>query len=169
MPLTATGAFSLPLANLKTLLANCAAFQTWTGTADAAAAAARIDLFAEQTASLTLPGAVVTWGAQNSYSSSKAFGGEGGTYERTGTADIYFTSDLDTTYAEYASTLDNLMLAFCNDIGEIMDDMDALAGRDTYLDVRGWDKVAGPMRSGEEDTSKMVQMVVRVMWWGMSV
>jgi hypothetical protein len=44
MPVTASGPISLPLENGRTLIANCAAFRTWTGTADIAAAKNRIHL-----------------------------------------------------------------------------------------------------------------------------
>ena len=167
MAVVGTGAFCLPLENLRTLLANCSAFQTWTGTANATAAKARISLFAENID--TLPTATITWGAQNNYASDKAFGGEGGTYIRGGNADIFFIGDLESTYAAYEDTLDDLMLDFCNGIGAIMDDLDELAGTDAYLDVTGWQKVGGPMRSGKEETEKIVELVVRVSWTGAAV
>lgn len=42
MPVAASGPVSLPLENLKVLLANCAAFRAWVGAADVTAARARI-------------------------------------------------------------------------------------------------------------------------------
>ena len=167
MTVAGTGAICLPLENLKTLLANCAAFQTWTSTADATAAAARIALFAEAASGRTLPDSVIFWGADNDIGSNKIAGGAGNSYDRQGTADIFFTSDIATTYADYEDTLDELMVAFLNDVGGIMDDMDELAGTDEYLNVTGWQKVSGPTRSGKEETEEpLVQIVMRVMWWG---
>ena len=165
MPLTASGGLSLPLENLRTLLSNCTTFQTWTGTATPAAAAARIYLWGYD-GTPTYPTAIVFWGDANSYDSEAIASGGPNQFGVRADCDLIFLANIDTTYTTYASSFEQCMMAFCNDVGGIIDSMKDLAGSGAYLNIESIRKIAGPSRSDKSDTQNLIEIVFRCTWAG---
>ncbi len=164
MALSAAGAITLPLENLRTLIANCTAFQTWTGTADAAEAKTRIELFAATCSTLTLPAAAIDFAAPNNFwQAQKQFDGSVPLFVRTGSADISFEMEITEAYRDDP---EQSYMELANDIGGIIDDMLELAGTDEYLMLTGLSVKAGPGKFGKEESEKLAGVLVTATWWG---
>lgn len=147
MAVTAAGRLSLPLDNLQDLIANSGNFQTWTGTANAAAAKARIHVQAEGP-SYTRPAAIVSLGPDDDWRSVQDSAGAAGHYVDTGMLRVQFEANVASgNQADHTDAL----YEFTNNVGAIIDDMLGLAGSDTYLVVHEIRKTDGPGRIRIED------------------
>lgn len=176
MTVNPTNIINLPLKHMQTLLSNCSNFQTWTGTASAAAAAARIHLYGEVDTegqrNVTYPVAAIFFGEPNSIRGTKEFGGSGGLYTAEGDMDVLFIADVPAAYAgDDAGDWADRYVNFNNTIGAIIEDALALAdtndGTNQYLNVTGWAKVSGPGRSDKADEEDRLQVAIRFAWSGM--
>lgn len=135
---TATGLASLPLENLRTLLANCTSLQSWVGAADATAAKSHIHLMGKRKAAAdaTIPDAdwpfvIVDHDDAGAFADpSIEVGG--------GTMLVQFWAQ---TAADYALDPENAGLAFLNNVGAILADAQTLSLQGGYLVVRtiDWD------------------------------
>jgi len=112
MPVTPTGFLSLKVHEMRTLLSNSGDFQTWTGTANAAAALARIHTPLAVATTATLPFAVVDLGTAFNMSNIS---------ERQ----FDFDGDIFLVFREAISQADGLdaYYAFTNTIGAILEDL----------------------------------------------
>lgn len=168
MALAGTGAFNLPLEALRNLLAACTAFQTWTGAANAAAAEASIDIYGEINANFSVPRAIIMFDDATPFDSDRNAGGAGGAqFWHRASAEVWFFADVDT---DYDGTADgdwaDAMMGFMNSMGAIMDEFESTSGTGTHLDTTGWQKVAGPTRTGKEEGADRLMLAVRVPWEG---
>lgn len=149
MPVTPTGPISLPLENLKALLANCAAFRSWVGAADVAAARERIHL-----CGLPAPAAVGGAYGLDELESLRPFavidefafednrpGGDAwvsqrvalGAFVESGRLLVRFEDDVP---AEDARDIAAAKLALMNRIGALVTEMRDLGGGDSeYLSI----------------------------------
>jgi hypothetical protein len=144
---TATGPLSLPFASLAGLLAECATFRTWTGTANKAAALAKID-YPDRNVDANgwpLPGAIITDDdALEQFS------------ERVGTAGgqllVGFSGNVSGTYYTDRDTYDrtNDLADWRNTLGAILNEMlaksrtmneEATAG---HIHLSRWTKLVTP-------------------------
>lgn len=146
MPVTASGIVSLPLEKLRTIIANCAAFQAWTGTADVAEATTRLHLIgpkaedgrkftAEELAELRPFGVIDEWrvpgrpGGGAWVMDRHAQGG----YTPSGKLLLTFE---DAVADDDSGNPDEARLAFMNRLGDVINEMLLLGGGDTeYLSI----------------------------------
>lgn len=121
------GIFSLPLKYLRDTLAASASFQVWVGAADATEAAARV--FYVSTAAMTLPLAVLDWGAGDLEADA---GGSRSWYRQEGELLLLLRGSVSSSEdADEAAEAMNFM----NTIGVIVSEVLALSGQPGYLDV----------------------------------
>jgi hypothetical protein len=147
MPVTASGIVSLPLENLRILVANCDAFQTWTESADVATAKTRLHLIAplaedgrkftaEELASLRPFAVIDEWRAPGGRQGGgswvmdrHALGG----YTPSGKLILTFE---DAVADEDKDNHDEARLQFMNQLGAVLNEMLDLGGGDTdYLSI----------------------------------
>lgn len=147
MPVTASGILSEPLAVLRTMLSESASFQTWVAAANAAAALASIYLIG--TDAPVRPYAIVTridnW-------SSDLVGGSPGDYGFIGRGRLYFDFEDAIASGNQASYADSL-LAFQNNVGAVIVDLQNASGGSERLLLRRFEMVAGPQRFDKTETN----------------
>lgn len=152
---TPAGLFSLPLVRLQSLLANCAAFQTWTNTLNATDAAARVHLVEaalEGDNAVDFPCAVIWQG--DDFGLQVIAGGARNHFADSGSLILWLEAEVP---AEYESDPRNAQLHFMNDVGAILLDMMELAGSDDYLNIVGMDLTFGPAESDERKKQSLGQ------------
>jgi hypothetical protein len=148
MPVTPSGHLSLPLSYLRNTIAASASFQSWTGTVDATAAAARVKIVeypeasVEDPSAIVLPIAVIDWAGV--YERVMDAAGTRNWFDARGALSIMFRSKItDTDPGDAAFT-------HLNNVGAIWADLENLAGTATastsYLDITAIRKVRGPER-----------------------
>lgn len=141
---TPTGMLSLPLSYLRDALADCAAFQAWTGAANATEAKGSI-AYVSAPSSLDLPFAVVGFGP-----SDHALRGRGGlrnAFDSSGDLRLDFWGSVASS--DLADEGDEA-LGFLSTVGAILGELLELAGQAGYLDIVGV-SVGEPMRPAEEE------------------
>ena len=142
-----------PMTALRTLVANSASFRTLVGAADATAALAYIhrvgvDPDANKSLAGLRPFALVAYHVPLDLDDEAQFGGDGNTYVDKGKLGLWFQVDVA---SGDASDHEDAEISFLNTIGDIVAEMEALAGRDEYLNItllRGSD---GPTRSSRQE------------------
>ena len=162
MAVTPSGPLSLPLDNLRTLLANCPSFQTWVGAADAAEALAAISLVAVET--VERPLAIVMQAPGRGWASRQNAGGAANWFSQSGTLLILFEDDVEAEAIE-----PDAELTFTNLVGAIISEMQDLAGSGGHLNVTSIAIKDGPSRSDfseKESTGDYYQVVLEVGWAG---
>jgi hypothetical protein len=125
---TPTGPYSGVIKMLEDLVANSVAFQVWTGTASAAEAATRVRWFLNDDDPLVYPFAVV----------GLDFDSE---TESIATGEVFYSrpKPIVAFFDDYSvASKQNSIIAFCNTIGAIRLDMQALAGKSGYMIVRSF-------------------------------
>lgn len=127
----ATSNLALPRSYLAATLAASAAFQTWTGTANPTAALARI-FFEETTPDKATPIAIVT---SNSYDRTKIAGGTRNYFMGRGELYLFFRDVVLKGESTVDSDIQASLDLFENNVGQTIDDMEALAGQAGYLDI----------------------------------
>lgn len=147
MPVTPTGHLSLPLDYLRKTVAASASFQSWTGTADATAALARVHLVNAAPAA-TRPLAAIDW-ARN-HSSTREADGTHAWFTRQGTLSLLLRDTIATSTSDEDAALD-----FLNKVGALWADMEALAGTSGYLDIQSIRIVQGPERPEEDEVKAL--------------
>ena len=141
---TASGVLSLPLENMRTILAASANFQTWVGAASAAAAKASIYIAAAGSVSDNRPFAGVWYQVPLDWNSSTYGGGDRTHLYASGTLLLWFEASVATAnqasseYAEYA---------FLNDVSAFISDISLLSGSDGYLNITAITGTRGPSRA----------------------
>lgn len=164
MPIAPSGILSLPLGHLRALVAASSSFQTWTGTASAALAAARVHLcdlpkpssneeYTKAELAAYYPCAIVDF-----FHSQRGFGGEAFVWDKevelgwvdSGVLSLDFVELVDEDDA--VSPADTL-LAFTNDVGAVIEAMVALSGTSTdstsYLTIHRLELFQGPYRTDQ--------------------
>lgn len=141
MAVSPSGILSLPLSYLETTVANSSTFQTWTGTANAAAAKARIHIGrAASTADLPLAGV--------------GFGGEFRRYIETAPSDFQTDSVVELFFTDnFSSSLseEDAAYTFLNQVGPIMSDIETLSVQAGYLSIDEWSIKWGPERTDTDE------------------
>ena len=127
MAVTPTGSYGKALSNVRDLIANTTAFQTWTGTANAGAAAARVHLCAASPTA-TRPFAVVRWGGLLSMR-KVAYG----FYQDGGVVNVHFEAAHGEDAQDNPLGMSDAEITFCNDVQGIVDGMVVLAANGTYM------------------------------------
>lgn len=160
MPVTPTGMISLPLDHMRKTIADSAAFRTWVGAADQAAALAKV--YPVLTTATTPPFAVVDW-AEN-FRRLKVAGGTRNFFRQEGDLTVLFRGAVNAAHddADAAYT-------FLNTVGAILAEMEALAGTAGYLDITGITLVDGPSRPLEDEKQSFAdfyQAIYRVEFQG---
>lgn len=151
------GILSVVMDHLRTLLASCTAFQTWVSAVDVAGAKEHVVLFGETQENISYPCAVIIFDAgcelrsQRTFTTISEYGG--------GLA-VMFTKEVPATYSDDFS---EGLLDFANDVGQILEEVDELAGQDSYLNVVGW-SMNGPARSEKREKEDLAQCRVQVEW-----
>lgn len=141
-----TGHLSLPIDLLRKTVAGSTTFQAWTGTADAAAALARVHAV-QADASAAKPFAVVDWA--RSYSRRRDAGGTRNHFQATGSLSLLFRAQITEADAGDAA------YDFLNKVGAVLADMEGLAGTAGYLDVEEIRLVEGPERPEEDEVKAL--------------
>lgn len=160
MPIEPTGILSGPLANCRTLIAACAAWQSWCEKESAEAAATRVHLF-----DLPVPaqGDGQTYEAEELtakrpcarilyYSPPSDMGGQPwqyarvaqGAYRESGKLMVDFLADVDPSMADDPA---GVMIDFTNHLGAVWEQMLELGGGDTeFLCIHAVELFEGPHR-----------------------
>jgi len=162
MAVTPSGPLSLPLDNLRTLLANCQSFQEWVGADDAAEALAFISLVAKDTNERPLALAMQAPG--RGWSAQQNAGGAANWFSSKGTLLLLLEDDVATEMAE-----PDAELTFTNLVGDIISDIMELAGAGVYLNVTSIAIKDGPSRSffdEKESNGDYYQVVLEIGWAG---
>lgn len=157
--MASTGSYSLPLENLRILVANSSTFQTWVGAIDATAALARIYKIAKAEAGLVRPFCMV-----DHESTSKTKIAEPNTFEPSGALRLFFEDVPDDSDASNEAIIE----AFTNEVGGIIDDMEALAGTDGFLMATGFNESSPPTRY-QRSKSQSEGDIIQCSWfvdWG---
>lgn len=131
---TLTGPFGGALEALATLIANSATFQTWTGTASAAAALARIAIGTDL-GTVSCPRVIVFLGDDVELQSQAMGTNSMGFHQAKGTLCFQFQAAPDATYA---GDPENACKNFMNKIFNVVGEMASLSGSGTYLIVRNF-------------------------------
>lgn len=159
---TATGPFSLPLENLRTLLANAAAFQTLVGAATANEALASIYRAAKDNPDNSVPFAVVRWPVPAEWNRTSDSGGAANYFVESGAMEIIIQNPIPTALLSDSALAE---LHFLEQIGPIVRDMELLAGSGTYLNAYHFVPTMGPGRTHpkeKESRGQFYQVVIRV-------
>lgn len=137
MAIVPAGMISLPLSYLRATIAESAAFQSWTGTADAAAALLRI--FPVATESVIYPLCLVDWA--DNFKRSMDAAGSRNYFRQDGDLAMIFMDIVDPAHDETEASYD-----FMNKVGAVIDEMESYAGKPGYLDIQSIAIESGPMR-----------------------
>jgi hypothetical protein len=183
MPVSPTGPISLPLSHLRVLLADCAAFRSWVGAADQAAALARIHLCELPPPAAAGPGytddelvALRPCAVIDLWTSPRGFGDEPQSWRRLGSPAGPFAEAgklalnlIDNVAAGDADSLVDAKFAFLNDVGATISDLLDLAGTDGYLNVTSVEIYQGPGRADGKmlDTYGDHWLVQLLVHWGL--
>ena len=170
MSTTPTGLLSKPLDYLRHTVAASTTFQTWTSSADEAAALAHVypvevvPSGADEPARIAaltaaLPFAVVDWmpGARR----VKIGGGSRNYFQTEGDLGLLFRAAIS------ASDAGDAAYDFLNKIGAIISEMEVKAGLPGYLDVSAFVVEEGPHRPEEKEAKVLgeyYEMLLRVAW-----
>lgn len=175
MAVAGTGTFGKAMDNMRTLLSNCDAFQTWTGTEDAAGALAHVYLWGELDENISAsdyPMAAVYFGPSNNYGGDREAGGESNLFLVTGSFDVVFWGDVSADYqGDDAGKWADAFMEAVNAVGGIVDDVRELSGTDNgtnaYLNVVGFNMVNSPLRGDKaSDIENRTEIWVRFEWVG---
>ncbi len=151
MPVSALYERGKCIANLRTLLANTPAFQTWTGTANATAAAARVHLYEIADVwddDTDRPCAAIGLGAWQD-----TLAGEPPVYDKTTTLRLILVADVPEGYASDAW---DAGLDFFNGFESVVEGMEALIAAGGYLAPLAIRKDSGPRRVSSQEQNQGV-------------
>lgn len=160
MTVSPSGNLSLPLKYLRDTIAGSSTFQTWTSSANAAAALAHVYILVAAS-DYTNPCAVVEWESARWDLESR---GTRNMFEQSGGLRIIF-QDAISESAESDAAYD-----FTNNVGAILADMMVLAGTAAYLDIISM-SMDSPKRPDEDErqtlTTDVYQAFVSVVFEGL--
>lgn len=148
MAVSPTGVYSKPLDLLRDLVAGTSAFQTWTSTANAAAAKVRVYAEGEETSNITRPCAVVWESEANTDCTGYVSGGLMLLFE----ADVTEAANIDARYE------------FTNDVGAIIEEMqaDVQTATTEVLDVQSVRRVSLARSYREEGEGDYFQAIYEI-------
>lgn len=175
MATVAAGSISKAEEYLRTMLADCDAFRTWSGAANQAKALARIHVMGlpppENGDVHTLvelqtyrPYVIVWTNETEGFSLEADAGGDRFHFAEGGTLMLELNQDVP---EEITNNRREIYRRFMNSIGQILDDLQQLAGTAGYLTVRRMVVVDGPNRSDRKSWSKQgdyVDVRIRLEW-----
>jgi hypothetical protein len=146
MAVTPSGIFSIQLSILRTMISQSSSFQTWTGTANAAAALARIYFEAQDDSSVVRPFALVFMG--NEYVQQSIAGGASQVFQPSGQLVMMLE---DAVAPGNAASHADAYFAFANELGDLIEDLMALGGTDSLLSFESIALTGGPGRTEKND------------------
>jgi hypothetical protein len=164
---TPAAGFSLPLDNLRDLLADCASFQTWVSALDAESAKADIYLVAlSEPVGPKRPFALIAHREPAVLESRAIAGGVGQQFNDNGQVELLFEATVDPADAADHAAAE---LRFTNAVGAIVDEMKSLAGTNGYVQVRAIGVLRGPARAhpNERDSEGDYYQVQFAVSWGL--
>ncbi|MGD8237838.1 MAG: hypothetical protein PVH68_04760 [Armatimonadota bacterium] len=169
-----TNSFWGPLERLRTMLANCDTWQTWTG-ATGGTEAERIAAAKEHiyipviprvdgeeyptTVADARPYALIDQGATHGRDSVST----GPRGLPSGSILLMIAADTPDAVADDPS---DAQQSFMGNVGDVLDELDALAGTSSHLALRSWELINGPFRSDdfEEASGDYWEVVYEISW-----
>ena len=151
------GTLSLPLRNMRTLLANCAAFQAWTGTVGVPAAEVRVVERVEDDAAITRPFVLI---GEDSWSEEEISSGQFTKGE--GTIALLFEEDV-----AGPTSIQEALYSLTNNVGLIWADMKTLSKGNVggpFINVRSATLKAMQRDSRQKVNEDRVRVDLMVMW-----
>ena len=146
----ATDGFWAPIKHLEALVASSETFQAWVGADNATDALARIYVVGEDSANVTRPFAVVSWGDE--FGANKVAGGAKDHYKYDGSLWLRFESDVSDDDADSHEDAGRSHLGTVGDIvGEMLGEA---GGPNGHLSIRRIGSAGLPQRSGESITGE---------------
>ena len=145
MPVAPANLLSLPLTYLRAQLADCPAFQSWVGAANAAAALASIHYVSTTPATDTPPHAVLGFGRRVAFDRGGV--GSFSQFRQDGELALDFYGAVSSL--EDADEADEA-LTFCNAVGEILCELLQRSAGAGFLDFVGLE-TGPPMRTTEKE------------------
>ena len=146
MAVAPSGIFSIQLSILRTMISQSTSFQAWTGTANAAAALARIYFEAQDNSDVVRPFALVFMG--NEYVQQSIAGGASTVFQPTGQLVMMLEDDVA---AENADSHADAYFAFSNELGGLIEDLMDLSNTDSLLSFESIALTGGPSRTEKND------------------
>ena len=163
MPVTPSGMLSVPDALLRTMLSNCPAFRTWTGTANPTAALARIHLIVKPAAAAR-PFALIDFGGE--FNAQRNAGGSQHYFQHSGSLLLLFEDDVDSANAADGKDAD-AEYEFRNNLGAVLSELEDLAGRDDNLTISRMTVLVSPARTHVDERATLgdyYQTILEVTW-----
>jgi len=165
MPVTPSGMISFPLAALAELLSECSAFQSWVGAAGAAEALGSVKYLSQDddadSDSDDRPLAVVGW----SDDFEAVRDSEPPRYDHSGSLELIFEAMAD---AGGHTTQSDRFFNFANSVGAVMAELEEKSGRNGFLLVNAFRKIAGPGRPSAKALNAgrldVIGMVFEIDW-----
>lgn len=157
MSYTPSGGLSTSLDNFLATVAGSATWISWSGSANAAEAKEKIEIGG--VADPTYPCAIATPNAEDLFESYG--GGDGETYLDTGTFWLLFRAEIS------ESNRKDEFFAFRNKVGDIIDEIKALAGTPGYLAIKDMAIAREQRRSSiqsEKHTTAYFDIILRFDW-----
>jgi hypothetical protein len=146
MAVTPTGIWSDALYQLRRLMSQCDALQTWVDADNATEALGSIYYYDTPVSTNVRPVAVVSDGDSAQWIANST--GTRTHYISSGGLHLFFEGDIaDANQGNIADSL----TAFKNDIGGIIDDMLNLSGTDDYMNITSISLIAGPQLSADDE------------------
>lgn len=139
-----TGIVSKAQGNMRTLLSESAAFQTWVGAANATEALDSIYLIEGPAVSASRPLAVI--GPGDKFSMDAIAGGVISEYWHSGVVQIWFEDDVADALNE-----PDAWFTFTNTMGAILADLVNPTDTDSVMNITQIEQIFGPARTAEEE------------------
>lgn len=151
MAVSPAGPISLTLDHLRNSIAGSTSFRTWTGTANEAAALVRVHAVENRTAlgSADMPFAVVNW--LPDYRRIGHADGSARQFRQEGSLMVTFRGEIVSPNAAEPDAA----YSFLNNVGAVMNDMEALSATATYLSISGMTFINPPHRPEEDEVKEL--------------
>jgi hypothetical protein len=156
-PVTLTGLFGAPVEAFANLLANVAAFHTFTGTASAILAKQRIYSILEAESGVTRPLALLTYQGGDWSSERDSASSGNASFKRDSSLTLLFEKDVTST--GYTS---DAIKTFSNEIGDVIKGIMDKSGTDSLMLVNRI-TLAG-FYSGKEGEEKILYAEFKITW-----
>ena len=166
MAVAATGPISLPLANLRALIAASSSFQTWVGAASAAEALASIYQVGVDKGDYTRPFALVRHTNPGALTHESLAGGARNHFAPAGEGSLEVVFEDEVASGNEDSHVD-AEFAFTNNVGAVLADMETTGATGAYLVMHRWTVAFGPARAHPDEKQSegdYYQIVIRVDW-----
>jgi len=162
---TSSGLIMGPIDNARNTVAGSVAFQTWTSTANQAAALGRVHAILKNSPTVSdLPLATIGW-SEDFRRDSQGGGGQNFFDQSDSGLMLLFRAERDPGDDEL-----DAMNKFNNVVSQIILDMEELAGRAGYLDMKGSRLVEGPYSPVQDESQAggydYVEIIFELRWVG---